>query len=226
MTCCPTLSHLRTHTTPLRSIAFIDCVSVVISLYLSFMPGVGPRCSFSTFRKTTNERRFGRVRVLSEADHERYAQWLSPRPHSGVVCDAHQKLLHRLLAQQTAAARAATSAQQRLDELAAAAATASAAAATPSLHVSHLVSPSQSLPLSPSSPPAASPLTPRPLPRSTSSPLLRTNQAGCTEVPPLASWREQTQSGSAGAEGCWARRARCRGVYSLWHDARGVGRWD
>ena len=88
------------------------------------MPGHGKRCAYRGCGKTTDDKRFGRVRLLTEADQQRYVAWLSPQ-HSGLVCDAHHKLLQRLLARQGAA----PADDHRLDELAAAA-TAAAAIAT------------------------------------------------------------------------------------------------
>lgn len=125
------------------------------------MPRNSQRCAYAGCNKTTDVRRFGRVRVLTDREQQQFAPWLS-HPHFGVVCDAHHRALLRHVH------RTVKSAGQRLDELAAAA---SAAAS-----LDHSLSRSESVPLSSTVQPSGSPLR-----RSSSSPLLRSNKSGCSE---------------------------------------------
>ena len=140
------------------------------------------RCAYIDCNKTTDKSSFGRIRPLSPAQLSSFSPWLKS-PHDGVVCDYHYMLLRRLLKTQQQAVVGTG-----VDELlAAAAAMADTYSSTepsdstlpvlPSSTVNVTIR-SQSLPPPPPlSLSIASP--PRPLRRSTSTPLLPTSQRGC-----------------------------------------------
>ena len=146
------------------------------------------RCAYVDCQRRSNRSSFGQSHTLTADQLSSYSTWLKS-PNDGVVCDYHYTLLRRQLVKQLEAAAAESTA--RMDELLSAAAAMADSPSppepsdsTPSILPSPTVTVtirSQSLP--PPPPPlslsTASPPPTRPLRRSTSTPLLPTNQRGC-----------------------------------------------
>ena len=144
-------------------------------------------CAYIDCKRRSDQRSFGQSHTLTADQLSSYSTWLKS-PNDGEVCDYHYTLLRRQLVRQLKAA--ATESTARMDELlsAAAAMADTSSSAEPSDSDSPVLpSPtvtvtirSQSLLPPPPPPLSLSPVShPRPLRRSTSTPLLPTSQRGC-----------------------------------------------
>ena len=142
------------------------------------------RCAYIDCNKTTDKSSFGRIRSLSPAQLSLYPTWLKS-PNDGLVCDYHYTLLRRRLKTKQHAV-VGTGVDELLAAAAAMADTSSSAepsdSDSPVLPSPTVTVTIRSQSLLPPPPPSLSlsPVShPRPLRRSTSTPLLPTSQRGC-----------------------------------------------